>query len=673
MIIKLRKEQVEGARRYNVLDYGITPSESDNTSRLNSLIDLVFSRGGGEIYFPAGVYKFGGTIILKSNITLSGDGWNTKLLQTGLGNLIQIGLESKPTDQFFENIIIKNLYLDCDNPNNGGRGIILYGATSDPGDALSYTTRKISFEYLRIENFGYAGIDVDYVVINVFYYRLWVRKNGRFGVKVGVDCDLNNCFIGENGVKYPNDFYNCGILVAGGDTRIGNSHIWGWGQERGILIDYSSDIHIQNCVIEEHSKEGIFIYNSSTCRIENCYLEDNSYGNPNVYSAIKIVGNYSSNPSVYNKITSCRFGKQIWGGIQASHKYCVEEEGSYVNYTVFEGNLIYKGYQTAPVYFVGSSSISRNNTPQSDEFIISDYEDLTKGYGIWGLQARAIPPNYIDFLLRDRWDLRYLFQVDVVNNNFIFYDLNIIAPSLRVDNIYSRSSNKVTFQSDLELATGILNSLTSYSFRVNNTPVMTVTSGGNVGIRTTSPRASLEVVGNILFDTSSTNRAIQRTIGSNIYTVLEFGSGNTKIVGTQGVVFASTGYGDYATFSPVGNTISISSFFSSNTVLTVIGASGQTGDLQQWQNSSGTALVRITSSGNLGIGTIPSYRLDVNGVIRSQAQSILIGNYSAVYWMGSGSSLPTSGMTAGALFLLTGNTNQLYLYDGTNWVLLSNS
>ena len=263
---------------------------------------------------------------------------------------------------------------------------------------MAYTPRKCQFINLRIEEFGYAGIDIDWTAINIFYQNLFVRRCGRFGIKVGVDCDVSHCFIGENGVKYPNDFYNCNILVAGGDTRITDCHIWGWGAEKGILIDWSSDVHISNCVIEEHSKEGIFIYNSSTCRIYNNYLEDNSYGNPNVYSAIKIVGNYQDNLSYYNQIIGNRFGKQIWGGIQAGHKYCVEEEGSYVDYTYFANNYVYAGYQTDVVYFVGSHSFCKQDKIDDD---LKFELNLIGSYNTWRINT-----NYGFLKFRSRPETR---------------------------------------------------------------------------------------------------------------------------------------------------------------------------------------------------------------------------------------------------------------------------
>lgn len=70
----------------------------------------------------------------------------------------------------------------------------------------------------------------------------------------------------------------------------------------------------------------------------------------------------------------------------------------------------------------------------------------------------------------------------------------------------------------------------------------------------------------------------------------------------------------------------------------VKGATSQTADIQQWQDASGTALVKITSAGRVGIGTaIPNSnaKLDVNGNIFSNGKIAIgttdmlnIGTYS---------------------------------------------
>lgn len=68
---------------YNVLDYGLMPSESyvntigeNNMAKIQELITKISESGGGSIYFPAGTYYFGDAynITLQSNMKLYGDG-----------------------------------------------------------------------------------------------------------------------------------------------------------------------------------------------------------------------------------------------------------------------------------------------------------------------------------------------------------------------------------------------------------------------------------------------------------------------------------------------------------------------------------------------------------------------------------------------------------------------
>jgi hypothetical protein len=61
------------AQEVNVLNFGIDPSgQSDNSARVNQLIDSLYSTGGGTLIFPAGTYLLHDAILLKSNIQLKG-------------------------------------------------------------------------------------------------------------------------------------------------------------------------------------------------------------------------------------------------------------------------------------------------------------------------------------------------------------------------------------------------------------------------------------------------------------------------------------------------------------------------------------------------------------------------------------------------------------------------
>jgi hypothetical protein len=55
---------------YNCQDYGVLPSNPDNTSAMQALIDAVHEKGGGVIWMPVGVYRFDGK---NGSIALSGN------------------------------------------------------------------------------------------------------------------------------------------------------------------------------------------------------------------------------------------------------------------------------------------------------------------------------------------------------------------------------------------------------------------------------------------------------------------------------------------------------------------------------------------------------------------------------------------------------------------------
>lgn len=123
--------------------------------------------------------------------------------------------------------------------------------------------------------------------------------------------------------------------------------------------------------------------------------------------------------------------------------------------------------------------------------------------------------------------------------------------------------------------------------------------------------------------------------GQGTFNALTLTSGN----GT----FTSPGWSGFGTFGPSGGTsgvtLGISPYIGTNTALVVRGYTSQSANLQEWQNSSGTALSRIKSNGNLIINadgfsavenTTPAVKINSNTAQNANEEVLLRFHRSGV-------------------------------------------
>jgi len=225
--------------------------------------------------------------------------------------------------------------------------------------------------------------------------------------------------------------------------------------------------------------------------------------------------------------------------------------------------------------------------------------------------------------------------IDSGGEELVFDANDIIAASKHIQagyGLWARSGSR---------SMGIDGSATYMGLYTNTTEKVRITTTGNVGIGTTNPAQLLDVNG-----IADINSIIIGTNGDNIYHndsdfyiktetahSLIFRTSNVnrlKIseVGNVGIGTTSPTNGKFVIDS-TGNQIAIETgtagdgrlnigHFSNGTFIGTYGDDGGAADLIRFGTHSGDERMRITSSGNVGIGTTsPGYTLDVNGSLHS--------------------------------------------------------
>jgi hypothetical protein len=238
----------------------------------------------------------------------------------------------------------------------------------------------------------------------------------------------------------------------------------------------------------------------------------------------------------------------------------------------------------------------------------------------------------IQFLNTVAVDTNVLY-VDTTNNRV---GIGTATPGAKLE-INDASSPKIRFGRDSSYYWDIGH--TSSDFQIQSQTggtIMHLNYDGNVGIGTTGPSEKLEVVGNIQV--------------SGTYPIIKFSDYNNNpdfsLIGANGkfIVYDATNNLDrflidssgnvgIGTSSPsngklqidsTGNQISIETgtsgdgrlhigHFANGTFIGTYGDDGGAADIIRFGTHSGDEKMRIDSSGNVGIGVSPGYKLDVNG------------------------------------------------------------
>jgi len=280
--------------------------------------------------------------------------------------------------------------------------------------------------------------------------------------------------------------------------------------------------------------------------------------------------------------------------------------GLYVNPTVISSG---SGAQVAAAFMGGNVGIG-TSTPAHKLTVRTPASD----YGVEHTDGNARLSTYVGGSTGGGW-------LGTISNHKLSFFVNDQSASMTVDTTGNVGIGTTAPASKLSINGGI----SAGTYYGTAAPSGGMIISGNVGIGTASPTSLLHVVKTGAtsgvdyeagrFDTSGAGN-LYLTLGSNatgggyvLYeknnAVIRFGThqntGYFARFSTSGVMIANNANSDVG--GSFDGALLVRPMAAGTKGLVIKGYSEQTADLMQWQNSAGTVLGVINSSGNVGIGT----------------------------------------------------------------------
>jgi len=251
----------------NVLRYGANPAgTSDSTTAVQNAIDVVYTQGGGDVFFPTGVYlvtSVGYVWTSKTTVNFRGEGKRASLIKkTGTTTTSILDLSSV--------ILQTPAFSISDLGIVGNSGASVHDGLS-LSDLANFTIERVRVTESNV-GFNFAGALIG---------------------------SVNDCEGGSNvtGYKSRSSTVSCNeIYINGGHFTFNSSHAFD--------IDNSSGLHLNNVSMENNGTSadtgtGAIIIGVSTGLIsmDTCWFEDN-------LGMSLAVGNATG---LYLKLSNCLF------------------------------------------------------------------------------------------------------------------------------------------------------------------------------------------------------------------------------------------------------------------------------------------------------------------------------------------------------------------------------
>ncbi|HEY9621167.1 MAG TPA: right-handed parallel beta-helix repeat-containing protein [Crinalium sp.] len=340
---------------------------------INKAIAEAYATGKGTVVLLPGVFNISNNILLRSNVTLKGSGWRTKLRLEDNANLDDAGIirtqgpTNKSSDVEAYNTRIADLQIDGnkDRQSSDKNKYGIYGVYANSSFENIYVRNTSSYGFdphensingtpstnitIRnniVENAGKDGITLDKVVDSLVENNITVN-NHRHGFNVVTEATnttiKNNVAIGNgsNGITIQTGSRNLSIL---------NNQI-ALNKANGIYVDGEGGNRIDSNVIERNGRYGVALLASSGNTVSNNLVFSNSQSKNAGYSEIELYDD-GINYSTYNTIRN----NDIESALDIRASYSVRERSPGDNYNTIENNIAV-GALRKPYLIKGKNSV----------------------------------------------------------------------------------------------------------------------------------------------------------------------------------------------------------------------------------------------------------------------------------------------------------------------------
>lgn len=276
---------------YNIRDYGASPGASSavNLAAINSAISAASSAGGGIVYIPAGTYSISNSIVIRSNVSLRGDGFNS-VLQQASDSSNSIGIINQDTTNGNDDITLADFVLDCNRANRGGASNVGIRMIASDANACERITIKnvyvknVPYAAMQLMNCQYLNVSdcrIENTIrdgVTVWFNSRYVTINNIICKDVRDDCiALNSEADGHTGSQIKFVSITSVVLSQASDASLGG----------GIRIAGAEDVSVTNAVVEYSQGWGL--------SIEGGYISESGLQSKRVsVSSIVIKGSGSS-------------------------------------------------------------------------------------------------------------------------------------------------------------------------------------------------------------------------------------------------------------------------------------------------------------------------------------------------------------------------------------------